>query len=834
MPLPILGSLDELRIALRSKGAAVVHAPPGAGKTTVVPPALLEEDWLGTARIVMLEPRRLAARAAAQRMSFLRGEEVGRTIGYRTRLDTKVSAATRIEVVTEGVLTRMLQHDPTLDGYGLVILDEFHERSLQADTGLALVLHTRQLVRSDLRILVMSATLDGTAVAGLLDDAPIITSHGRQFDVETRYRPAPIGARRLGAFDTTFVASSITSALNETVGDVLVFLPGAPEIHRVAAQLAERLPSNLEVIALHGSLDVGDQDRAIRPAASGRRKVVLATSIAETSLTIEGVRVVVDCGLSRRSRFSPRTGMSRLETVRVSRASADQRRGRAGRTAPGICYRLWPGEENASLQAFTAPEILEADLAPLALDLACAGIIDPNELRWLDAPPLAAFSQARELLRQLQAVDETGRATRHGESMAQFGLHPRLAHMILRASSEGLGELACRLAAILGERDPLRSLRDTIGVDLQARLDALDRPRDYPGADHGALRRVLEQARRWEQKLPTRSRTSLKVDADVVGRVLALAYPERVGMRRPGTVPRFVLRNGNGVSLPDGDALARERFIVVAESDGRTPEARAWLAAAVTADDVEADFAEDITDDETVEWTEDQGICAFRERRLGAIVLSRRSVRDPDPTLVATAVAAGIRRRGLEVLSWSEGARRLRERLAFLHSHDASWPDVSNEALTDKLLERLAATLGTIRSAAELQSLDVSAALLDLLEWGQRRRLDMLAPTHFEAPTGSRLPIDYSDPRAPAVAVRLQEMFGRQDTPAILGGRVALTLQLLSPAQRPVQVTRDLAGFWRTSYYDVRKDMRARYPKHSWPEDPVNAEPTRRARKRDT
>ena len=830
--LPIHESLADIRAALRERGAGVVHAPPGAGKTTIVPPALHEEPWLGAGKIIMLEPRRLAARAAAQRMAFLRGETVGLTIGYRTRLDSRISSATRVEIVTEGVLTRMLQHDPTLDGYGLVIFDEFHERSLQADTGLALVLHTRRLVRPELRILVMSATLDGTAVARLIEDAPIITSHGRQFEVETRYRPAPVGARRLAAFDATFTSDSIARTLAETSGDVLVFLPGAPEIHRVASLLGQ--PSGVDVIALHGSLDVSDQDRAINPAAAGRRKVVLATSIAETSLTIEGVRVVVDCGLSRRSRFSPRTGMSRLETIRVSRASADQRCGRAGRTAPGVCYRLWAAEENTSFQAFSAPEILEADLAPLALDLAGAGIHDPDELRWLDPPPVAAFAQARELLLQLQAIDHTGRVTAHGNSMAQFGLHPRLAHMILRASTEGVGRLACRLAAILSERDPLRSLRDTIGVDLHARLDALDRPRDYTGADHGALRRAQEQARRWEQRLPGRSEANPHADTSVVGRVLALAYPERVGMRRPGSLPRFVLRNGNGVSLPEGDPLGREDFIVVAESDGRVPEARAWLAAALTAEDVESDFSDDIVDEESAEWIDNEGVRAVRERRLGAIVLSRTAVRNPDPARVANAVASGIRRNGLEVLWWSERARRQRERMAFLHLHDHSWPDVSNEALTDKLLERLSPALGTIRSAAELQSLDVSAALLELLDWDQRRRLDMLAPTHFEAPTGSRLPIDYSDPHAPAVAVRLQEMFGRPDTPAILGGRVALTLQLLSPAQRPVQVTRDLSGFWKTSYHDVRKDMRARYPKHPWPEDPLHAEPTRRARKRDT
>ncbi len=779
----------------------------------------------------MLEPRRLAARAAAQRMSFLRGEETGRTIGYRTRLDTRVSAATRIEVVTEGVLTRMLQHDPTLEGYGLVIFDEFHERSLQADTGLALVLHTRRLVRPDLRVLVMSATLDGTAVAGLVGDAPVITSLGKQFDVETRYRPSA-GTQRIGDLDVAFVTGVTASVLGDSEGDMLVFLPGAPEIHRVANLLENRrLETKVEVIPLHGSLDPRDQDRALTPAQSGRRKIVLATSIAETSLTIDGIRVVVDSGLSRRARFSPRTGMSRLETIRVSRASADQRRGRAGRTGPGVCYRLWSETENVALLEFAPPEILDADLAPLALDLAVAGVTDPSELQWLDAPPTAAFSLARELLQQLHAVDDAGHATDHGKSMAQFGLHPRLAHMVLRAAEEGLGSIACRVAAILGERDPLRSLRDVVGVDLQARLDALERPREFPGADQGVLRRAADQARRWEARVSKRAKS--KQDAGALGRVLALAFPERVGMRRPGTLARYVLRNGSGLTLPDGDSLSREAFLVVAESDGRVPEARAWLAAAIQADDIETDFGEDITQGDVVEWSEAEGIRATRERRLGAIVLARHQIRNPDPDLVAKAVADGIRRLGLSVLRWTEGARKLRERVAFLHAQDPAWPDMSDESLGERLLERLAPALGRIRSASELHSLDVAPALLDLLDWGQRRQLDVLAPTHFEAPTGSRLPIDYSDPRAPLVSVRLQEMFGVSRTPTVFGNRVALTLQLLSPAQRPVQVTRDLAGFWRSSYYDVRKDMRARYPKHPWPEDPLNAEPTRRVRRRD-
>lgn len=832
MALPITESLGAIRTALRSAGAAVVHAPPGAGKTTGVPPALLDEPWLGGGRIVMLEPRRLAARAAAHRMASLRGEEVGRTVGYRTRLDTRVSAATRIEVVTEGVLTRMLQSDPTLDGYAIVIFDEFHERSLHADTGLALALHTRRLVRHDLRVVAMSATIDGTAVASLMGDAPIVSALGRQFDVETRYRPAPAGARRLGAFDAAHVAGVIVAAIAETDGDLLVFLPGAPEIHRTAGVLREkRLASSIDVIALHGSLDPGDQDRAIQPAPAGRRKVVLATSIAETSLTIEGVRVVIDSGLSRRSRFSPRTGMSRLETVRVSRASADQRRGRAGRIAAGTCYRLWSEDENPSLQQYSPPEILEADLAPLALDLAIAGIIDPGELQWLDSPPAAAWSQARELLQQLQAIDDHGRASSHGHAMGHFGLHPRLAHMILRGAAEGHGVLACRIAAILSERDPLRNARDRVGVDLHARIDAMARPREHHDADQGALRRAMEQARKWQGRLTT-ARDDVP-DASAVGRVLALAFPERIGRRRPGTAPRYLMRNGGGVALPEGDSLTRDEFIVVAESDGRVPESRAWLAASVSAEDVETDFGDQIIDQQVVEWDDAAGVRAIRERRLGAIVLSRIAIRNPDPALVAAAVASAVRKRGLDVFHWSDNAQRLRARLAFLHAQDATWPDMSDNALMEKLLEGFGEDLTRVRSSGQLRALDLWSALLGLLDWNQRRRLDELAPAHFEAPTGSRLPIDYSDASAPTVAVRLQELFGVAKTPTVFGNRVALTLHLLSPAQRPVQVTRDLAGFWKTSYYDVRKDMRARYPKHPWPEDPLNAEPTKRAKKRE-
>lgn len=827
--LPVASILTDLRTALRIHGSAVLHAPPGAGKTTLVPPALLDEPWLGTGRIVMLEPRRLAARAAARRMAFLRGEPVGRTIGYRTRLDTRVSAQTRVEVVTEGVLTRMLQHDPTLDGYGLVIFDEFHERSLQADAGLALALHSRSLVRPDLRVLVMSATIDAVAVADLLNQAPIITTPDVRFDVETRYRPVP--ATRVGRLNAGAIAAVIASVTGETAGDVLVFLPGAPEIHRVAECLGDLGKRDIDVMPLHGSLTPEEQDRALAPAASGRRKVVLATSIAETSITIDGVRVVVDCGLSRRSRFSPRTGMSRLETLRVSRAAADQRRGRAGRTAPGIGYRLWSTEEDATLLAFAPPEIIEADLAPLALDLAVAGVSDPAELNWLTPPRSSAFSQARELLTALRALDSEGRATAHGRAIAALGMHPRLAHMVLTASSQRTGAGACELAALLTERDPLRNMRDVVGTDVRVRFDALRRPRDFPGADAGVLLRAAEQSRRWNAQLTDNRETSS--DAAATGRLLALAFPDRVAQRRPGPQPRFLMRNGSGAVLPEGDPLTQEPYIVVAESDGRSPEARIWLAAPLSPEDIEADFADQIVEHDIVEWDDREGVRAFRDRRLGAIVLARRMVKDPDPALVAAAVSHAIRQLGLAVLPWSERADRLRARLAFLHHHDRSWPDVSDAALAGSLLRQLHESLGVVRSARQFQALDVAGGLLALLDWQQRRLLDQLAPTHFEAPTGSRLPVDYTDPRAPAVSIRLQELFGVQETPTVFNGRVALTLHLLSPAHRPVQVTGDLAGFWRSSYYDVRKDLRARYPKHSWPVDPLTAPATKRTRKRD-
>lgn len=827
--LPIDQVVGDLGSALARWPVVVLQAPPGAGKTTGVPLALRDQDWLGGRRLVMLEPRRIAARAAANRMAALLGETVGGTVGYRTRLDTRVSARTRIEVVTEGVLTRMLQHDPTLDGYGLVIFDEFHERNLHADAGLALARHAQALVRPELRLLVMSATLDGAALAQRLGHAPVIVCSGRQFFVETRYLPHPREMKIESA-----AARAVRTALAAHEGDLLVFLPGAREIHRTASLLAaEPLPIGVDVLTLHGMLGADEQDRVIRPAPPGRRKVVLATSIAETSLTIEGVRVVIDTGLSRRPRFSPRLGMTRLDTLRVSRSAADQRRGRAGRLAPGVCYRLWHEIEDAQLVPAPLPEILETDLTPLALDLAGAGIADPLELAWLDPPPAAAYAQARELLRQLDALDSTGRVTSHGQAMSRLGLHPRLAHMVLRAAHEGNRDLACDLAALLSERDILR--RDPAPIsDLRVRVDMLRRATDPPDADRSTLHRVRAQAAQFRRAIPSPNppgHASRDTSHDT-GRVLALAYPDRVAQRRRGQQPRFVQRNGAGVMLAPDDPLAPEDFIVVAESDGRSPESRVFLAAPLTLADVTQDFATQIDESDIVEWHEEAGVVARRQRRLGAIVLAERRVRDPDPDAVAEAIAREVRRRGAAMLPWSDAAVQLRQRLSFLHAIDASWPDVSDGALLATLLSALVDQLGAVRSAADLRRVDVHAALLHLLSREQRAQLERLAPTHFTAPSGSRVRIDYQNPDAPAASVRLQEMFGATTTPAVFGGRTPITLHLLSPSHRPVQVTRDLASFWRSSYFDVRKDLRARYPKHHWPDDPLTAEPPSRARGR--
>lgn len=822
--------LDDVRLALGASSAAVLRAPPGAGKTTRVPLALLDQLWLAGAKIVMLEPRRLAARAAARRLAQSLGEPVGETVGYRVRLDTRVGPTTRLEVVTEGVLTRMLQTDATLEGVGLLIFDEFHERSLHADLGLALSLQAQALVRPDLRILVMSATLDVAPVAALLGDAPIIISEGREFPVTTHYEGGATVRRGDTRAVEARVVATVQRALRDDAGGVLVFLPGAAEIRRVENQLADLVdPRRVLITPLHGSLPADAQDRAIGDAPAGMRKVAIATSIAETSLTIQDVRVVVDSGLARVPRFSPRTGLTRLETVRVSLASAEQRRGRAGRVAPGVCYRLWSEIEQSQLVPRAAPEILEADLAPLALELAAAGITDPLALRWLDPPPAPALAQARELLRELDAIDDRFHVTDHGRAMARLALHPRLSHMLLRASAMGLGLTACRLAALLGERDPFRGDAADSNADVRARLDAV--ARGDSRADAGALHRIRAEADHLARAM--RLARDARPDEDAAGLLLAFAYPDRIAQRRGAVRGRFVMRNGRGAAVATSDALGDAEFIAIAAADERQPESRVFLAAPLSQARIEEHFAGQIMEERVVEWDERaERVTARRRARLGALLLADDPLRDVDPAEAAAALARALTASGIDALPWNEGARRLRQRLAFLHHVDDSWPDVSDAALAQSIDAWLAPRIVGMRSRADVARLDLGAALLEHITWQQRAALDELAPTHITVPSGSRIPIDYTDPAQPVLAVRLQEMFACAETPRIAGGRVALTLHLLSPAHRPLQVTRDLAGFWRTSYFDVRREMRGRYPKHDWPENPLAATPTARTKKR--
>jgi ATP-dependent helicase HrpB len=820
--LPVEEALPALRAALAERGAAVLQAPPGAGKTTRVPLALLSETWLGAGRILMLEPRRLAARAAAFRMAETMDDEPGGLVGYRVRHDTRVGPRTRVEVLTEGVLTRMLQAHPDLDGVGLVIFDEFHERSVHADLGLALTLQSKAILRPELRILVMSATLDGGAVAALLDQAPIITSEGREHPVATRYLPPRSDIRLERA-----VAAAVRTALAEEEGDVLAFLPGAGEIRRTAALLDDVAA---DVIPLHGMLGPGLQQQALRPSSPGRRKVVLASAIAETSLTIDGVRVVVDGGWSRVPRYSARTGMTRLATVRVTRAAADQRRGRAGRQAPGTCYRLWSAAEEAMLVPRPTPEILETDLAPLALDLAAAGVADPGDLQWLDPPPEAGLTAARTLLTQLGALDVAGRITAHGRRMTRLSLHPRLAHMVIHGRALGVDDVACDLAALLSERGLLARASGQQNADITLRLELLRGRTDRADVDRESLRRARAEANACRDGRSTQRR---QPGAPISpGLLLAMAYPDRIARRRPGPGGRFVLRSGAGAVLED-QALAREEFLVAADLDGQPPDSRIRLAAALDLTDLESHFGAEMVWEDDLRWDDGaRSVVARRRRRLGAIVLEDHPLAQPNPADVTNAMLEGIRKEGVDRLPWSDAARRLRARLAFVHYLQPDWPDQSDEGLARELATWLGPSLHGLRRWQDLERLDLGALLLARLPWDQRAALESWAPAEIVVPSGSRIPVDYSDPAAPVLAVRLQELFGLAQTPRVGRDQVPMTLHLLSPARRPVQVTRDLAGFWRTTYFEVRKDLRGRYPKHHWPDDPLVAEPTRRAKRR--
>lgn len=835
-PLPIDDVLPKLLVALGRGRCAVVVAPPGAGKTTRVPLALLDAPWLGKQAIVMLEPRRLAARAAAARMAHTLGERVGQTVGFRVRGESKISAATRIEVVTEGILTRVLLDDPTLEGIGAVLFDEYHERSLVADTGLALALESQATVREDLRLLVMSATLDGAAVATLLGKAPIIESKGRMFPVTVRWID-----RRENERVEARASRAVRAALAETDGDVLVFLPGAGEIRRVEENLVgSPLPSDVRVYPLHGSMASGEQDVAIAPSPAGSRKVVLATTIAETSLTIEGVRVVIDAGLVRVPRFSPHSGMTRLETIKVSKASAEQRRGRAGRVASGQCWRLWAEHEHGALLDRLPPEINDADLAPFALDLAAAGIRDPATLRWLDAPNPVRFAQAVALLTQLGALGADGRLTPHGRAMSALPVHPRLAHLLLVARDRKLGSLACDVAALLAERDIVRSLSPMKGpaeADLRLRLEVLSAG---PGAaglashglevDHGALRRVRDEADALRKTL--RAGRAIH-DSHDAGALVALAYPERLARRRDGNAPRFVMRGGMGAVLAGAQSLAMSEWLAIAQVDGAANEARIFLAAPLS--DVEArEIAGGaITTDDDVRWDAAAGrVRARRTERLGAIVLGSTPLTTDDPALVARALTAHVAAHGLDALPWSDVAREWQQRAAFARTQDATIPDVSDAALLASVEAWLLPALGEKARANALATFDLAGAIVHQLGWQGRAAVERLAPTHLTVPTGSRVRVDYADPANPGLSVRVQELFGLAQTPTVGDGRMPVVITLLSPAHRPVQVTRDLGAFWRTSYAEVRKELRGRYPRHPWPDDPLHAEPTTRAKRR--
>ncbi len=827
--LPIDDVLPAVRDALRSAGRAVLVAPPGAGKTTRVPLALLDEPWC-TGRVIVLEPRRLAARAAAHQMARLLGEEVGGTVGYRVRLESRVSSRTRIEVVTEGVLTRMLQDDATLDGVSAVLFDEFHERNLPGDLGLALTLQACDVVRDDLRVLVMSATLDTAPVAALLGGAPVVESHGRLFPVETRYRPP----RERQWIDAS-AAAAVRAALADETGDVLVFLPGQGEIARTAVALSD-VGGTVDVIPLFGAMPLDAQDRAIQPSPSGRRKVVLATAIAETSLTIEGVRVVIDSGLSRVPRLDARSGLTRLTTTRVSRASADQRRGRAGRLGPGVCYRLWAEGDDAQLLAQRTPEILEADLAPLALELAAAGIEDVMSLQWLDAPPAGALGAARALLRDLDALDADGRLTAHGRRMATVGVHPRLAHLVIRGDELGHGALACDVAALLGERDVFARETAEGDADLADRVRAF-RDAEFARArraDRGRLQRARQEGDALRRIIGARREASAPDEA-TIGLLVALAYPDRLARQRAGEPGRYLMRNGRGATFAVPQALGASEWLAIAELDGDPRESRIWMAAAVDGADVARQFGAQATEELVQHWDAERRVLRVsRVTRLGAIPLKETRLDKPTAGEAAAALMALVRSDGLAMLRWDERATRLRQRLAFAHQCDGGFPGVSDDALQASLDAWLLPPLQAAGTLTALNTLDVADALSSWLPWKQRERLDALAPTHCRVPSGSNVPIDYADAEAPVLAVRLQEMFGLADTPRVGEGRVPLTLHLLSPAHRPVQVTRDLAGFWARSYFDVRKDLRGRYPKHSWPENPLEAPPTARAKRRGT
>jgi ATP-dependent helicase HrpB len=820
-PLPVDGALTRITDLLESHTTLVLDAPPGTGKTTRVPPALLDAPWLGGKKIVMLEPRRVAARAAAERIAAELGGRVGGLVGLRTRFDTRTSDETVLEVVTEGVLTRMLITDPSLRHAGVVIFDEFHERSIHADTGLAFIRETASALRDDLRVVLMSATVDAADLARRLGTEAVVEVTAPTHPVETRYR-APAPGRR----SDEEVPDAVIDALRESDGDILVFLAGAGDISRAARELQPRIPTGTTITPLHGSLSPKEQDRALRPDPAGRRKVILSTPIAETSVTIDGVRVVIDAGRRRRPEHDVGRGMSQLRTVNASRAATDQRRGRAGRQGPGLCIRLWPEVDQERRRADEPPEILTSDLTALALQIAAWGATDATEIPWLDPPPETALAAGRGVLTSLGAIDDGRRLTSHGRAMADLGAEPRLAHLMLRGAELGATATACDLAAVLSDRD-LLSGRDR-PVDLRLRIDAL--ATGGPGIDPGRRATARKVATRWRRKL---NAGDAPADPDMLGPLVSLAFPERIALRR-SDVGSFLLASGAGVAVPSSDGLAREGLLAVAEIDGVGADARVITAAPLNREDLDELHSDRIEHVVRGEWDRRARDVVFeRQERLAALVLRREPDTDPDRDALDEALIAGVRREGLQLLRWTDADQRWQERVQFLHLRDPeNWPAFDDETLLREVDDWLSPALGNTKRRADLEMIDVRSALNNRLDWRQTREIERLAPTHLDVPSGSRIPIDYAPESGPVLAVRLQEMFGLTSTPTVAGGAVPLVIHLLSPAHRPVQVTSDLASFWSEGYPMVRRELRGRYPKHEWPEDPTTARPTSRAKRR--
>lgn len=820
---PVDEAVPRLTASLAASRCAVLSAPPGAGKTTRVPMALLSAPWLGEKKILMLEPRRLAARRAATYMAQQLGERTGQTVGYRIRGDAAVNRKTRVEVVTEGILTRMLHANPELPDVGLVIFDEFHERSIHADLGLAFTLDVQDHLREDLRILVMSATLDGVAVAGLLHNAPVIESGGALFPVETKYArfasDKPIDVR---------VAETISRAIETEEGDVLVFLPGMREIRRVEEKLLSISSDDVLVHLLHGDLSASVQEAALAPAQAGKRKIILSTSIAETSLTIDGVRIVVDSGLSRSARFDPRRGMSGLVTIPVSRAVADQRRGRAGRQGPGVCYRLWTEDTHAQLPDYPVPEIRVSDLAHVALDLALWGTPTGEGLGFLDPPPAPHLSQSQSVLRNLGALNTEGRLTQHGRTMADLPIHPRLSHMIIKGNELGFGSTACELAALLEERDSLPGGNKN-DVDLASRMDALKTGR---GVTRGAAERIAAQKSRLMEAINIKKE---KTNEEKLGLLLAMAYPERISRRRPDRPGVYQLSGGTLAVLPAGSLLAREEFLAIADADIGSGDAKIYLAAPVQASELESAFSGDITTEEEIAWISDeQKVKARRVRKLGAVVLSEQQL-EPSGEEVSRALIEGIRRSGLQCLPWDKETEQFRLRAEWTKKSIRllfDLPDLTAEGLLGSLEGWLEPFLGGMWKLEHLQRLNLGKVLRTSFTPQQLRELDRLAPSHLQVPSGSHIALDYTPIDHPSLSVKLQELFGLTETPRIGGGSIPVTIHLLSPAARPLAVTQDLHSFWQNTYPEIRKQFRARYPRHPWPEDPLSAAPTRKTLKR--